>query len=122
MDNQIKSKSATLLVMSCSGASNTGAYTDMIARQLDEQHDADMVCLTKIAIGDPKLLDKVKNAHGKCIILDGCPIHCANKILNNAGISEFIHLTITDFGIKKGVDPIIRENVDKIIMHIKSVN
>ena len=121
MDNQTVPQPAKLLVMSCSGASNTGAYADMIARRLDELKDADMVCLPKIAISDAKLIEKVKNSGGKLVVLDGCPLHCAKKILNNAGITDFLHLSITDFGVKKGVTPVTQDKIDAIIAQIKAL-
>jgi uncharacterized metal-binding protein len=119
--SQTTNEPVKLLVMSCSGASNTGAYADLIARRLDEQNDAGMVCLPKISIGDPALITKVKNAGGKLVVLDGCPLHCAKKILNNAGITDFLHLVITDFGIKKGVTPVTEEKIDELIAKIKEL-
>jgi uncharacterized metal-binding protein len=35
--------------------------------------------------------------------------------LNNAGITDFLHLTITDFGIKKGVTPVTQEKIEEKI-------
>ena len=121
MDNQTTKEPVKLMVMSCSGASNTGEYADKIARKFDEQKNAGMVCLPKISIGDPALIEKVKKAGGKLAVLDGCPLHCAKKILNNAGITDFLHLTITDFGIKKGVTPVTQEKIDKMVETIKKL-
>jgi uncharacterized metal-binding protein len=121
MDNQTTKEPVKLLVMSCSGASNTGDYTDKIARKLDEHKDAGMACLPKISIGDPALIEKVKKAGGKLVVLDGCPLHCAKKILNNAGITDFLHLTITDLGIKKGDTPVTQEKIDEMVEKIKKL-
>lgn len=45
-----------MLLISCSGASNTGCYADRVARILDESRQADMVCLPKIAINEVEKL------------------------------------------------------------------
>lgn len=120
MDTQTSKEPVVFLVMSCSGASNTGEFADAIARRLDEKKDASMVCLPKIAIQDRNLIDKVNNSGGKLIVLDGCPLHCAKKILQNAGITDFLHLTITDFGVKKGATPVTQDSIDEIISQIKA--
>ncbi len=44
-----------MMLVSCSGASNTGCYADRGARILAESRQADMICLPKIAINDQNL-------------------------------------------------------------------
>ena len=107
--------------MSCSGASNTGEYSDLIARKLDASGDADMHCLAKVAIGDKNLIDNLKKAEAKIVVLDGCPINCAEKILNREGITKIHHLNTTDFGIIKGKTQVTPEKIDEIIQYIKTL-
>jgi len=116
MENKPKIK-----IMSCSGASNTGEYSDLIARKLDASGDADMHCLAKIAIGDKNLIDNLKKTDVKIVVLDGCPINCAEKILNREGITQIHHLNTTDFGIIKGKTPVTPEKINEIIQHIKNL-
>ena len=108
-------------IMSCSGASNTGEYSDLIARKLDASGDADMHCLAKIAIGDKNLIDNLKKTDVKIVVLDGCLINCAEKILNREGITNIHHLNTTDFGIIKGKTPVTTEKIDEIMQHIKNL-
>ena len=117
MSNQ---KLNTMLV-SCSGASNTGCYADRVARILAESGQANMICLPKIAINDEKLIENVKNTSKKVVVIDGCPINCAEKILNEKGITNFTHINTTDFGITKGKTPLTDEKIDEIINHIKAI-
>jgi uncharacterized metal-binding protein len=108
-------------IVSCSGASNTGKYTDDVARMLSAAGNADMICLAKVAIGDQPLIKSVKEKNTKIIVLDGCPFNCAEKILGDAGIKNIIHLNTTDFGIVKGKTPVTTEKITEIVEHIKKI-
>ena len=108
-------------IVSCSGASNTGKYTDEVARRMSTKDGATMLCLAKIAISDKTLIKKTKEGTGKIIVLDGCPFNCAEKILAKEGITNIVHLNTTDFEIKKGITPVTDEKVDEIIDHIKKL-
>lgn len=108
-------------IVSCSGASNTGKYTDDVARILSATGYADMICLAKVAIGDQPLIKSVSEKNTKIIVLDGCPFNCAEKILGDKGMKDIIHLNTTDFGIIKGKTPVTSEKVNEIVEHIKTV-
>lgn len=110
-----------MLLISCSGASNTGCYADRVARILDESRQADMVCLPKIAINDQKLIEKIKTTDKKVVVIDGCPLNCAEKILKEKGITNFTHINTTNFGITKGKTPITEEKLNEIINYIKTI-
>ena len=116
MENQQK-----IQIVSCSGASNTGKYADEIARRFDDGGDAEMICLAKVAIGNQPLISKLKALNTKIVVLDGCPINCAEKILGKEGITNIIHLNTTDFGIIKGKTPVTDEKINEIIKHIKKI-
>jgi uncharacterized metal-binding protein len=110
-----------MMIISCSGASNTGCYADRVARVLAESKQANMICLPKVAINDEKLIESVKNTDKKVVVIDGCPINCAEKILHEKGINNMIHLNTTDFGITKGKTPVTDEKLTEIINYIKSL-
>jgi len=55
------------------------------------------------------------------VVIDGCPINCAEKILKEKGIENFTHINTTDFGIKKGKTPITEDKVNEIINYLKSI-
>jgi uncharacterized metal-binding protein len=113
--------SQKIQIVSCSGASNTGKYTDDVARLLSATGHANMICLAKVAIGDQPLIRSVKEKNTKIVVLDGCPFNCAEKILGNEGIINIIHLNTTDFGIVKGKTPVTAEKVNEIVEHIKNI-
>ncbi len=117
MENEVQ-----YFIVSCSGASNTGKYADEVARQLSANGVAKMVCLPKIAVGDQALVQEIKTKNMNIVVLDGCPVNCAEKLLRKEGITEnIIHINTTDFGIVKGKTPYSAEKAKEIIEYIKQV-
>lgn len=116
MENQGKFQ-----IVSCSGASNTGLFADAVARQLNNDNEASMICLAKVAIGDQALINKVKSQENKIVVLDGCALNCAEKILGREGITEIIHVNTTDFDIVKGKTPFSEEKAKEIAQHILEI-
>jgi uncharacterized metal-binding protein len=108
-------------IVSCSGASNTGKFADEVARMLSASGDASMICLAKVAIGDHPLIVKVKAQKTKIVVLDGCPINCAEKLLGREGITDIIHINTTEFGIVKGKTPFNALKANEIVEHIKKI-
>lgn len=108
-------------IVSCGGASNTGKFADEVARMLSASGDASMICLAKVAIGDQALIQKVKDQKTKIVVLDGCPINCAEKLLEREGIIDIIHINTTDFDIVKGKTPFSIEKANEIVENIKKI-
>ena len=99
-------------VVSCSGASDLGQISDLVARRLRDNKVRKMNCLSMIAIDSQPLITAFKSAN--VLVIDGCPVDCGKKILEKAGITDFNHLRLTDLGYKKGETP-ISENVIQAI-------
>lgn len=104
-------------IVSCSGASNTGKFSDEVARKLMSNGDAKMLCLARFSIDKP-WAEGAKKDIGKLIVLDGCPINCAEKTVLESGIKEYVHINTTDFGIVKGKTPFSAEKANEIAVHI----
>jgi len=120
------SKDKKIIVLACSGASNTGAYSDKVARKLMAKGKGKMLCLARFAI-DPKFAEQSKKEldelgdTGELIIIDGCPINCAEEIMKSSGFFKFRHINTTDFGIKKGETPVTEEKIDEITKEIEAM-
>lgn len=116
MENQ-----SDIQIVSCSGASNTGKYTDDVARRLAAAGHATLICLAKVAIGDEPLIKGIKSKDLPVVVLDGCPYNCAEVIMGKAGITDIIHLNTTDFGIVKGKTPVTEDKITEIAEYIKNM-
>lgn len=108
------------IVLACSGASNTGAYSDKVARKLMKVGEAKMLCLARFAVDD-NFVDQTKKEildYDEVIVIDGCPINCAEKIIQKLELSDYRHINVTDFGIEKGKTPVTEEKTFEIANNI----
>jgi uncharacterized metal-binding protein len=73
-----------------------------------------MFCLAGIGGRVGGILETTKSA-SKILAIDGCPLDCARKSLEEAAINDFEHLRLTDLGMEKGQSPVSDESVDKVV-------
>lgn len=88
------------LVYACSGASSAAQMANHIAVTLDRLKVADMSCIAGVG-GDVKPLVHTAKSGRPIIALDGCPLHCAAKILARHGLKADRHLDLSELGVKK---------------------
>ncbi len=81
-----------------------GAIADLAARKLSRQGSGKMFCLAGIGGRVPGIV-KSTEAAGAILAIDGCPLDCARRTLEQAGIGGFHHLQMQDLGMKKGETP-----------------
>jgi uncharacterized metal-binding protein len=105
---------APQLIFSCSGAADVGHISDLSARKLTRDGAGKMFCLAGIGGRVSGIMETTKAA-AKILAIDGCPLECTRKSLEEAGINEFEHLRLTDLGMKKGQSPVSDESVDKVV-------
>jgi uncharacterized metal-binding protein len=104
---------APRLIFSCSGAADVGEIADRASRTLTRDGSGRMYCLAGIGGDVSGIVESTKAASG-VLVIDGCPIDCAKKTLERAGINGFSHLRITDHGMKKGQSPVTDDSVTSI--------
>lgn len=85
MENEAKCACEALVVglYPCAGASYTGQMANKVAVELTKQGKGNIMCTTGIASNVPGIM---KNTEGTDMIvaIDGCPLTCAKKSLENA--------------------------------------
>ncbi len=92
---------APKLIFSCSGAADVGEVADRAGRQLTREGCGKMFCLAGIG-GRVSGIIKTTEAAASILAIDGCPLDCARKSLEEAGFARFDHLRLTDMGLEKG--------------------
>ncbi len=114
-----------IIILACSGASNTGAYSDRVARKLMSKGKAKMLCLARFSIDEE--FSKISKSDlesmgesGELIVIDGCTDNCAEIIMKNSGFTKFKHINTTNFGIVKGKTHVTEDKIDEIIKYILS--
>ena len=106
--------SAPKLIFTCSGAADVGAIADQAARKLTREGAGKMFCLAGIG-GRVSGIVKSTEAAQTILAIDGCPINCAKKCLEEAGFTDFKHLQLTDLDMPKGKTDVNDANIAKVV-------
>ncbi len=88
------------LIFPCSGQANTGQISNAAAIQLSDEGYGSFVCTALLASGSESLAGRAKEVE-EVVAIDGCGMHCARKIVLEAGALVHQHLVVTDLGIEK---------------------
>lgn len=110
MDKTCNCGFSVKMIYACSGASDTGEISDRAARQLRNEKVGYMSCLAGIGGGVDDLIEKARAA-SKILVIDGCEVDCGKKIFEKAGFDRFVHLRLSDLGMKKSESPVIEERI-----------
>ncbi|ASJ11351.1 zinc-binding protein [Thermococcus sp. P6] len=107
------------IIFTCSGAASVGEIGHEVGVLLTNKgQNARMCCTTAVAAGSKMHLDIGKRAR-RVIVIDGCPMKCATKVMEKAGIKVDYSFTVTDFGIaKQPTLDITSEDVLKVALEI----
>ena len=96
----MKNDSKLPLVYSCSGASSAAQMANHIAVKLDRLKVAEMSCIAGVG-GDVKPLLRTAKSGRPIIALDGCPLHCAARVLKRHDLKPDKHYDLSKMGVKK---------------------
>ena len=69
-----------------------------------------MSCLAGVG-GRVKHLVAVAQSAEQILVIDGCPINCARRTLELAGVHNFRHLQLQHLGFRKGDCPVTEANI-----------
>lgn len=90
----------TVIVYSCSGNANLGQACNELAQRLMERGVGRMGCLAGVGGHVPNMVMSAQSAD-EVIVLDGCQMGCALKIIEHAGAKASVHLVATEIGLPK---------------------
>ncbi len=88
------------LIMACAGSANTGQITYQLALVLTREGQGNLFCLAGIGAHIPGFVSSAQKAD-EILVLDGCPMSCAAKNLEQAEIPFKRHIIMTELGVKK---------------------
>jgi len=97
------------IVLSCSGASDVGQVSDLVARKLSKEGVRKMNCLAVVGTVIEKSIRDFKTKN--ILVIDGCPIDCGKRILKKNELTDFSYLRVTDLGFKKGKTAVSDETI-----------
>jgi len=98
------------VIYSCSGiGSNVGQLSNAAACRLTLEGFGSGSCLAGVGGGIDKLVSVGKAADER-IVIDGCPVACARKIMEDNRLTIDWYVMITELGIVKTPGPSFNEN------------
>jgi uncharacterized metal-binding protein len=111
----------TRIIYSCSGiGSNVGQLANAAACRLTREGYGGGSCLAGVGGGIEKLIGMGKAADER-IVIDGCPVACAKKIMDDKGLAIDRYVLITDLGITKTPGPAFSEtDVQTVVNAVKN--
>lgn len=89
-----------VLIYACSVGANVAEASDQAARQLASDGHGGMFCLAGIGAEIQGMVQTAKDADVN-LVIDGCPMDCARKCFDKAGIDSYQYIRVTDLGIEK---------------------
>jgi uncharacterized metal-binding protein len=110
--------SAPRLIFACSGAADVGHIADQAARKLSAEGAGKMYCLAGVG-GRVSGIMATTEAAAAILAIDGCPLDCARRTLEEAGFREFEHLRLSDLGMEKGESPATDQCVEEVVARAK---
>ena len=108
------------LLFACSGGADVGHLSDVAAREMMKDGCGTMFCLAGIG-GDVEGILKPTRDADRILAIDGCPVDCAKKSLERAGITNFIHFQVTALGFEKGKTDIHEDAIQMVADHGKEL-
>jgi uncharacterized metal-binding protein len=107
-------------VLACSGCSHAGELADHTARRLNQLGVAKMSCLAGIG-GHVKSITSTVQKAPELVMIDGCPLECGANSLRLVGITEFKHLKLHEFGVRKHDSEVCETAVERLVESAKQL-
>jgi uncharacterized metal-binding protein len=89
-----------ILFYACSGGANVAEVADRAARELMAAGEGKMFCLAGLGAGLESMVAQAREADLN-VVIDGCEVDCAKRIFDNAGLTNYIQVRVTDAGLEK---------------------
>jgi uncharacterized metal-binding protein len=102
------------LIFACSGAADVGEIADRAARELTKNGLGKMFCLAAIGGRIPGIMKTTAEA-SNILAIDGCDLDCTKSCLEQASITRFRHMRVTDLDMAKGQTDVSEENIVKVL-------
>lgn len=90
------------IILACDGASSVGQIGHEVAVKLTKENpkSARMCCITAVAAGS-KIHVGIAEKARRLIVINGCQLECASKVIRSRGIKPDYEITVAKEGIKK---------------------
>jgi uncharacterized metal-binding protein len=119
MSQECCAPSSNIMILACPGASNVGQLSNQAAIELAQEGFGKMFCLAGIGAHLSGFVQSAKDVPAM-VVIDGCPVACAKKILEHAEIPLKAYVGVSDLGIDKNKDFNLKpEEVEQVKATVK---
>jgi uncharacterized metal-binding protein len=110
-------KKTKILFLPCAGSSGFGQLTNDAAFELMGRGAGDKSCIASLAAGVPAKMELARSAL-RIITLEGCPMKCAQKIVEGAGFPKPECILATDLKMRLGGPRPTKEETKKFADYV----
>ncbi len=89
-----------VLFYACSGGANVAEVADRAARELMFEGLGTMFCLAGLGAEIQEMIQTARDANLN-VVIDGCPVDCAKKTFDKAGVENYLQVKVADLGMEK---------------------
>ena len=93
-------EASSVVVVTCSGASNCGQIANAAAVELDRSGIARFMCLAGFGGHVSGMIESARSAD-RLLVIDGCPVACGRKAVEHVGLTVTDYVDVTELGIEK---------------------
>ena len=109
------------ILLTCSGASNVGQLSNQAVVELTQEGFGKFFCLAGIGAHLDKFVQSAKN-NPEVVVIDGCPVGCAKRVVEHAEIPISKYLVVTKLGIEKNhILEIKKEEIKKVKLAVRNL-
>jgi len=109
------------MILACSGGSNVGQLSNQAAIELTQEGFGKFFCLAGVGAHFSGFVKSAKDVP-ELVVIDGCDLGCAKRVLEQAEIPLRNYLVITDLGIDKNKNfHLLREEIDRVKTAVKDL-
>jgi len=109
------------ILLTCSGASNVGQLSNQAVVELTQEGFGKFFCLAGIGAHLDKFVQSAKN-NPEVVLIDGCPVGCAKRVIEHAEIPISKYLVVTKLGIEKNhILEIKKEEIKKVKLAVRNL-
>ncbi|HAU30818.1 MAG: DGC domain protein [Desulfotomaculum sp. 46_80] len=108
-----------VLIFACSGGSNVGQVANQAAVKLDVENVGKIFCLAGLGGHVESFIESSRGSRN--VVIDGCQVACAKKLLEHADIPISEYIVVTDLGIKKSHDfNLAQQDIARVCDEVKN--
>ncbi|MFA5111526.1 MAG: putative zinc-binding protein [Desulfobaccales bacterium] len=104
----------TTMILACSGGSNVGQLSNQAAIELTQEGFGKLSCLAGVGAHLSGFVQSARDIDA-LVVIDGCEVGCAKKVLEHGEVPLRAYLVITALGIDKNKDMNLkRDEIDRV--------